>query len=162
MPYLDLFIKLIYIHLSHLLRYIQSSSPLLTQYGPGTYTPCDDASCPLHSCNCTHILDIPYNQTIQLVLANMGPNAFGMHPIHLHGHSFHVLRVGYPSFDPVTGLMTSQNKDISCVANTSCSLASWAFGPPRLNTDRPPRKDTVVVPPGGYAVVRFVSDNPGW
>ncbi len=38
----------------------------------------------------------------------------------------------------------------------------WANGTaPLLNMDHPVRKDTVVVPPGGYAVIRFVADNPG-
>jgi FtsP/CotA-like multicopper oxidase with cupredoxin domain len=93
---------------------------------------------------------------------NMGPNSFGMHPVHLHGHSFYVLRMAFGQFDPITGLLKGQNPDISCVANTSCSLASWQAGQPPINTYRPPRKDTLLVPPYGYAIVRFVADNPGW
>ena len=30
------------------------------------------------------------------------------------------------------------------------------------NYDKPPEKDTVVTPNGGYTVVEFVADNPGW
>jgi FtsP/CotA-like multicopper oxidase with cupredoxin domain len=143
-------------------KYQFSTSPLLTQLSPETITPCDEGSCPYNTCNCTHFLNITLGHTIQLVLANMGNHAYGMHPIHLHGHSFHVLRIGFPPHDPVTGLMTGQNSDIFCTANTSCALAQWAKGRPPLKLQRPVRKDTIVVPPGGYAVVRFVADNPGW
>ena len=31
----------------------------------------------------------------------------------------------------------------------------------KRNLDNPPIKDTVMIPNGGYAVVRFVADNPG-
>jgi L-ascorbate oxidase len=31
----------------------------------------------------------------------------------------------------------------------------------KRNFDRPPIKDTVTVPNGGYTIVRFYADNPG-
>lgn len=31
----------------------------------------------------------------------------------------------------------------------------------KRNFDRPPIKDTVTVPVGGYTIIRFVTDNPG-
>ena len=48
---------------------------------------------------------------------------------------------------------------------TGCAKAAWRDGvpPPSLNLHgRPVRKDTVIVPAGGYAVIRFRTDNPGW
>lgn len=97
-----------------------------------------------------------------------------MHPLHLHGHSFHVLKIGYPPSHNDTGAVCRwpkgtdhpvclSTKDIRSAEGTGFARASWRAGtPPQLNFDRPVRKDTVIVPPGGYVVLRFRSDNPGW
>eukprot|EP00755_Sulcionema_specki_P031471 Sspe_Gene.2105::Locus_697_Transcript_2_2_Confidence_0.875_Length_1948::g.2105::m.2105 len=136
--------------------------------------PCDDKACDFGACSCSHYLTVPFNTTMQLVFLNTGPHGYAMHPVHLHGHAFEVLRVGYPPYDNVTGHVCDWPKgsphpvcretaDVECVNGTACAVASWAGGkPPALNYDRPPLKDTVVVPPGGYAVVRYVANNPGW
>jgi hypothetical protein len=146
-------------------RFVMPSSPLLTQFDDANPAPCDpDCAYTPGGCNCTHYLSIPFNHTVQLVLTNYGPSAFGMHPVHVHGHTFHLMKLAYPPVDPVTAKMTMgvDNADITCTPDTQCSIADWTNGqPPALNFDRPIRKDTVVVPPGGYAVIRFVSDNPG-
>ncbi len=47
--------------------------------------------------------DFPFNKTIELVFTNMGGSGFSMHPVHLHGNSFHVMKIGYPPFDEATG-----------------------------------------------------------
>ena len=54
-------------------------------------------------CSCVHVIDIPHKETVQFVLSAIGAynNA---HPIHLHGHTFHVVDVGYPEYDPQTAL----------------------------------------------------------
>lgn len=38
-----------------------------------------------------------------------------VHPIHLHGHHFHVLKIGHPPFDPITGNSTAFGPDIRCL-----------------------------------------------
>ena len=40
----------------------------------------------------------------------------------------------------------------------------WKDIPERLNTQNRnlARKDTITVPFGGYSVIRFIVDNPGW
>lgn len=49
-----------------------------------------------------------------------------------------------------------------CDNGTDCSRAQWVNDTaPELVKTRPVRKDTVVVPPGGYAVVRLITLNPG-
>lgn len=88
------------------------------------------------------------------------------HPIHIHGHSFHVLKTVYPELDPTTGLVTNFSRDIECESETCLtprwSNKEWAAGNlPDLNLRNPPLKDTVVVPRGGYVVLRFYLDNPG-
>ncbi|RYP66628.1 hypothetical protein DL771_007697 [Monosporascus sp. 5C6A] len=56
------------------------------------------------------------------------------HPIHLHGFDYFVLAQGTGTF-------------------SSDSVA--------LNTNNPPRRDTAMLPPSGYLVLAFETDNPG-
>jgi FtsP/CotA-like multicopper oxidase with cupredoxin domain len=55
------------------------------------------------------------------------------HPIHLHGHDFYVLGAGVGVFN-----------------NTQS-----------LNYINPPRRDVAMLPPSGYLVLAFITDNPG-
>ncbi|KAJ1538953.1 ferroxidase fet3 [Cladochytrium tenue] len=58
----------------------------------------------------------------------------GSHPFHLHGHTFQIVDINDErSYDPT---------NVSYI-------------------ESPMRRDTVTVPGGGYAVIRFVNDNPG-
>lgn len=87
------------------------------------------------------------------------------HPVHLHGHQFHVVKIGYPKYDEVTGIATARNPDIQCL-DFDCTKATWTVpgwrnGVPDLNLKDPPIKDTVNIPWGGYVIVRFIADNPG-
>ena len=60
------------------------------------------------NCKCTHMIDIPYKKTVQYVLTALGAydNA---HPINLHGHTFHVVKVGYPSYNSSTVFFSKKN-----------------------------------------------------
>ncbi|KAK0719189.1 multicopper oxidase-domain-containing protein [Lasiosphaeris hirsuta] len=69
---------------------------------------------------------------IQLTINNMYA---GVHPIHLHGHDFVILNVS--------------DKQLP------------AGQQPILNYNNPPRRDVVMVPKGGFAIIAFRSDNPG-
>ncbi|KXH25563.1 Lcc2 [Colletotrichum nymphaeae SA-01] len=63
---------------------------------------------------------------------------FGPHPIHLHGHDFAIIE-------------QEDNK-------------LWSkedFNPNMVKTKNPPRRDVVLLPKNGYAVIAFKSDNPG-
>nr|XP_053649016.1 uncharacterized protein LOC128700086 [Cherax quadricarinatus] len=68
------------------------------------------------------------------------------HPFHLHGHAFQVLAMG--RLGENTTLRKVQEMD--------------AAGLIERNFDRPPIKDTVTVPDGGYTIVRFIASNPGY
>ncbi|KAJ3308431.1 ferroxidase fet3 [Boothiomyces sp. JEL0838] len=70
-------------------------------------------------------------QVVEIVINN---NDGGNHPFHLHGHKFQVVATGDGVYDPATANFTKTN---------------------------PVRRDTVIVQGGGYAVIRFVADNPG-
>uniref|UniRef100_A0A2C9M1W6 Plastocyanin-like domain-containing protein n=2 Tax=Biomphalaria glabrata TaxID=6526 RepID=A0A2C9M1W6_BIOGL len=123
-------------------------------------------------CKCTYSLDLQYNKVYQLVLLNMGQGKGWAHPMHLHGHNFHVLKIGYPEYNNVTGQYSKENLDVDCRGDLDreksfCNSATWtnhSWGGnniPGLQLNHPPKKDTVVVPTGGYVIVRFKATNPG-
>jgi len=120
-------------------------------------------------CHCHYQLIVPFNKTLQLIWLNMGSGSGWAHPIHLHGHSFYLLKMGYPPQDKRTGLLTGQSNDIDCgpsklgyCNNARWRDASWKNGNiPGLNLVNPIRKDTIIIPTGGYAVIRLKTTNPG-
>ena len=87
------------------------------------------------------------------------------HNTHIHGHHFHVLHTGYPTYDSSTGILEALNSDIVC-GDTCSSNVTWANGgPPPSQCEAEgncPLKDTVTIPPGGYVRVRFPRDKWGW
>ena len=135
----------------------------LYQDGMGArITPCNATLCDSEGCICTYFVAKDYDKTIQMVFTNLNPQSTELehHPIHMHGHHFAVLKIGNPNYDPVTGRYLSPNPDVEC-NNDICAVARWANGPPALNLDNPPLKDTINVPAGGYVVIRFRTMNPG-
>jgi len=124
------------------------------------------------ACTCVHVIDIPQNETVQMVFSAIGVRD-NAHPIHLHGHTFHVVGVGYPEYNSTTGFIGNYNSDIYCddinCGNEGCdpkrcTRLSWAdsFEPDFSIDSQTVRKDTVMLPAGGYVVINFISDNPGW
>ena len=120
-----------------------------------------------NDCACVHLISIPTEysgKTIRFVLSSLNTTrdfSFA-HPIHLHGHSFHVVKVGYGSYLP-NGLLNEPTRDVSC--GRSClKPPSWTNGvtPDITITNKTIRKDTVIVPAGGHVVIDFIADNPGY
>ena len=113
-------------------------------------------------CQCVHIVTINSEfsgKTVRFVLSSLNTTkSFSFaHPIHLHGHSFHVVKIGYSSYDDDNRIQ-SPSPDLSCDA--PCLTApKWANGnaPDITITDKTIRKDTVIVPAGGYVVIDFKS-----
>ena len=122
-------------------------------------------------CSCVHVIDIPQGETIQLVLTAIGVY-HNAHPIHLHGHTFHVVHVGYPEYNTTTGFVGEHSSHIHCddidctkkgCNKERCTEPRWNFKSVDLSIHRyTVRKDTVIVPAGGYVVINFLSDNPGY
>ena len=125
-------------------------------------------------CICTHRIVLEYNKTVQLVVSALG-RFLNAHPMHVHGHTFQVLKIGYPTYND-NGFVRQQNLDIRCDANHTinptdqcpvrdftCTNPSWSGGvsPPLSISPNTPRKDTVIIPAGGYVVLNFISNNPG-
>ena len=121
-------------------------------------------------CTCLHMLTIPYNKTVQMIWANFGGES---HPVHMHGHSFFVVATGYGGYDKKTGFTITTSPDLSCrkdeCDNTSfseeqCATLHWRSGhKPSIRVNPYTlRKDTVIIPSGGYVVIEFLSSNPGF
>jgi len=77
-----------------------------------------------------------YNETVEMVLQNTRLIAKESHPMHLHGFNFFVLAQGFGNYDE-------------------------AAAAPGFNLVNPQERNTVAVPTGGWAVIRFVANNPG-
>ena len=122
-------------------------------------------------CRCVHVEKIMENEqfdpkkakTVIMVFSAVGIERFRefSHPVHLHGHSFHVLHIGYGNDT------NSASPDVSC-NGSKCLNPEWANGEPRavkeatMNLDARILKDTVNVPARGYVAVSFTADNPGY
>ncbi|XP_035708126.1 iron transport multicopper oxidase fetC-like [Folsomia candida] len=78
-------------------------------------------------------LYIEHNQVVQLVVNNP---SFGVHPMHLHGHTFWVMGAGEPG--------------------------EGDYSPERHRLNRNGlRRDTVMVQEWSWLVIKFIADNPG-
>ncbi|XP_043704143.1 laccase-12-like [Telopea speciosissima] len=84
----------------------------------------------------TKLYKLKYGSRVQLVLQGTSIFTAENHPIHLHGYDFYIIAQGFGNFNSKT--------------DTS-----------KFNLVDPPLRNTVGVPVNGWAVIRFVADNPG-
>ncbi|KAK8695747.1 hypothetical protein V6N13_000898 [Hibiscus sabdariffa] len=84
----------------------------------------------------TKLYRLAYNDTVQLVLQDTGVITPENHPVHLHGFNFFEVGRGLGNFNPKTD-------------------------PKNFNLADPVERNTVGVPSGGWAAIRFRADNPG-
>lgn len=84
----------------------------------------------------TKLLVIPYGTNIEIVLQGTSFLNVENHPIHVHGHNFFIVGSGFGNFNV-------------------------AKDPTKYNLVDPPERNTVAVPTGGWAAIRFKADNPG-
>ena len=84
----------------------------------------------------TKVKTLKFNSTVEMVLQNTAFLAIENHPMHLHGFNFHVLAQGFGNYDPIND-------------------------PKKFNFDNPQIRNTIGVPVGGWAVIRFQANNPG-
>jgi len=165
------------------------AQPPLTNFKEFQKDMCTKRGCDHDSvahCACTEVIDIndlQYGDVVEIVMVNIDtdPTNTGgtSHPIHLHGHTFYVYGIGYPSYNS-TGQFERANDDIQCIlkdksGESPCPKYFITYeGETKNQTVRytnnksPPlykncaEKDTVIVPFGGYTTIRFQVDNPGW
>ncbi|KAE8686978.1 Laccase-5 [Hibiscus syriacus] len=84
----------------------------------------------------TKTTKLKFNSTVEMVLQNTAILGVENHPMHLHGFDFHVMAQGFGNYNPAT----DTNK---------------------FNLFDPQMRNTIAVPVGGWAVIRFVANNPG-
>ena len=145
-------------------QFVLPTSPILTNEGD-MKTRCSNRECGLDQiCNCTYSIELTANKVYQFVLTNLGNGRGWSHPIHLHGHYFFVMKMGFGEYNKDTGKFLSSTNDIECLGSKNyCNSAQWADGnwTSGLNLEYPPEKDTIIVPTGGYVIIRFKANNPG-
>ena len=172
------------------------SYPPLTEYAgfQNSNDVCQNVGCDREvesQCICTQVIDIshlPRGSVVELVIANRRTRQTSRlgrkHAMHLHGHYFYVVAVGYADYDE-NGIYKAASDDIECIvtaSNETCTIFAtleeeyggelkqelkWkdmTTADEGFNTENKSLvgKDTLTVPYGGYVVIRFVVDNPGW
>ncbi|XP_047084183.1 laccase-3-like [Lolium rigidum] len=84
----------------------------------------------------TRLYRVKFGAVVQIVFQDTGIFAAEEHPMHIHGYHFYVLATGFGNYNP--------RRDEA-----------------KFNMVDPPSRNTIGVPVGGWAVVRFKADNPG-
>lgn len=102
-------------------------------------------------CTCAQIIKTKLNNVVELVMYDAIPQTDLDHPFHLHGFAFQVFSVG--QFWPIRNI---SRQDINEVIQEHTERLR------RGEYKNPPGKDTAKIPMGGYVIVRFKADNPGW
>lgn len=83
---------------------------------------------------------------VEVIILDEGVTFDANHPFHLHGHSFRVVGM----------------RRLSSETTIDDVKAFDEAGLLTRNLKNAPIKDTVTVPDGGYTVIRFKADNPGY
>ncbi|XP_030450030.1 laccase-7-like [Syzygium oleosum] len=84
----------------------------------------------------TRVKQVKYNATVEIVFQDTTIIGAENHPMHLHGYNFHVVGQGFGNFDPVEDRK-------------------------KFNLFNPVIRNTIGVPVGGWAAIRFQANNPG-
>ncbi|KAI7742865.1 hypothetical protein M8C21_027878, partial [Ambrosia artemisiifolia] len=84
----------------------------------------------------TTLYKLKFGSSVQIVLQDTSIFSTEDHPVHLHGYHFYIVGQGFGNFNP--------SRD-----------------PANFNLFDPPQRNTIDVPVGGWAAIRFVADNPG-
>ncbi|XP_055539968.1 uncharacterized protein LOC129726845 [Wyeomyia smithii] len=103
-------------------------------------------NCREEFCQCSHVLQVPLNATVEMVLIDEGFTFDANHPFHLHGHAFRVVSM--------------ERLGVNVTAEEVKRLDEEGKIKRRLKGA--PIKDTVTIPDGGYTIIRFIASNPGY
>lgn len=82
------------------------------------------------------VMIVPYGTNLEIILQGTSFLNIENHPIHVHGHNFFIVGRGFGNFNV--------SKD-----------------PSNYNLVDPQERNTVAIPTGGWAAIRFKADNPG-
>ncbi|KAL9237671.1 hypothetical protein vseg_012192 [Gypsophila vaccaria] len=84
----------------------------------------------------TKVMVLPYYSTVEMTIQGTSVASGLDHPMHIHGHSFYVVGMGFGNFDKHTD-------------------------PKSYNLVDPPLQNTVVVLINSWTTIRFIANNPG-
>lgn len=102
-----------------------------------------NSNCGTQLCNCVHVVQIPLNSLVEIIYVDTQEANF--HPMHLHGYSFRVIGMEY----------------LGGTVNEATIKYLDQHGLLLRNFINPPLKDVIMVPGPGYAITRFIAQNPG-
>lgn len=105
-----------------------------------------DQSCQEGYCECSHVLSVKLGSVVEIIIVDEGVTFDANHPFHLHGHAFRVVALRRLANETTIEDVKAYDK----------------AGLLKRNLKNAPMKDTVTVPDGGYTVIRFKADNPGY
>ena len=132
-------------------------------------------------CKCIHVIPLvnsltytkgaEEHETVVFIFSSL--NSADTHPIHMHGHAYHIIHIGYGIYNDTTGRVIGPSNDLTCNrVGGACVTPRWTNGTApaglydRINNGRvlssAIMKDTVMVPGYGYVVVAIQADNPGY
>ncbi|KAH0461942.1 hypothetical protein IEQ34_009517 [Dendrobium chrysotoxum] len=110
----------------------------------------------------TKVKRVRYNATVEVILQNTAVLGTESHPIHLHGFNFFVLAQGIGNFNASAAAPTYNLLNplfhfhfIFFSFNVFKPIAALNLIPPMQV------RNTVAIPAGGWAVIRFIANNPG-
>ncbi|KAI5074458.1 hypothetical protein GOP47_0010419 [Adiantum capillus-veneris] len=84
----------------------------------------------------TKVKVLEFGKSVQIVFQDTHSLGYESHPIHLHGQNFFIVGEGFGNYNA-------------------------SLHPSTFNLQNPPSRNTVAVPSGGWAAVRFTTTNPG-
>ncbi|XP_068969054.1 uncharacterized protein [Bombus flavifrons] len=133
------------------ISYVEPSAPLLSQRS-SCQTICkenvqNDCTEP---CTCSDVINAKLNNIVELVIYDEVPLPGLYHPFHLHGYEFRVFSMG-----DFGGRNISRSDIEGVIDQHTQRLKNGEYS-------NPPGKDTIKLINGGYAIIRFKANNPGW
>ncbi|KAL8140649.1 hypothetical protein V2J09_006670 [Rumex salicifolius] len=84
----------------------------------------------------TTVKKLKFNAVVEIVFQDTAAVGVENHPIHIHGFNFHVVAQGFGNYNPATDRR-------------------------KFNLVNPQVRNTIGVPVGGWAAIRFQANNPG-
>ncbi|XP_076619283.1 uncharacterized protein LOC143340829 isoform X2 [Colletes latitarsis] len=109
-----------------------------------------------NTCACTHMLRVPLNSVVEIVMVDSFNVSNLEHPFHLHGYAFNVVAMGQPLGPIINGTNGANLLTVDYVKRLDANNQI------QRNLIDPPAKDTIAVPNNGYVILRFHATNPGY
>ena len=80
-------------------------------------------NCREQFCRCIHRIKVQLGEVVELVMISEGRNGMGNHPMHLHGHSFHV--IGMQKVTVLSGLFDTRG--LGLIQSSPLCIGLWVI-----------------------------------